>query len=129
MTSHLFQPAYPNAPARHHVLLFGKYRGTRLSQVPGHYLAWLLRSQTLDEDLRRLIFETTLESADRRVGVDQATYEHALTLIAPTPTAKRTRKQRKQQKPQAPAPTRTQPDHRLYFPHLKPKESSDAKRR
>jgi len=103
-------------------------------------LAWLLRSRTLDEDLRRLIFETTLESSARRIGVDQATYAHALTVIAPkTATRKRTRTPstvqqhtksiRTDPKHVAGEPMRTTPDHSLYFPHLTPKESSDAKRR
>jgi uncharacterized protein (DUF3820 family) len=89
------EPAYRGAPARHHVLCFGKYRGRWLSTVPGVYLHFLLKQPTLDPALRRVIFLTLQESADRRFAADEATFKHAVTINGSIPSPKKGRKEKK----------------------------------
>jgi hypothetical protein len=92
----LVEPAYPGAPARHHVFCFGKFRGQKLSTVPGWYLTSILRHPRLDPDVRRVIFEALQQSSDRRFAVDQVVSRHAMQATGTTPPKKtRTRKERK----------------------------------
>ncbi len=88
------EPSYRGAPAKHWRLRFGKYKGKTLSAVPGFYLAYLLRQSTLDPALRRAIAETMEQSSDRKFGVDEAVYQHAMKVTGGTVPTK-PRKERK----------------------------------
>jgi hypothetical protein len=91
----LVRPAYPTAPARHHVLTFGKYRNVWLSMVPGVYLHFLLKSPSLDPDLRWIIFQTLQQSSDRRYAVDAVVFKAVVQVNGSIPSPRgRTRKER-----------------------------------
>ena len=71
MNSFVPVPSSPGCAARHYVIRFAKYRGKMLGQLPGWYLRFLLTRTTLDPDLRLLLYETLVESADRRYALEQ----------------------------------------------------------